>query len=89
LFLRCDYGRLRYQRDTRSPLQEHDMDVGTEEALKAIITGIAAAEAEGGSVVEAISSSLALSSSLSAEAGDPVTAGELARLARWATSGNR
>jgi hypothetical protein len=60
------------------------MDRGTEEALKAIITGIAAAEAEGGSVVEAISSSLALSSSLSRDTGDPATAEELARLARWA-----
>jgi hypothetical protein len=60
------------------------MDVGTEEALKAIITGIAAAEAEGGSVVEAIAGTLAMSSSLSRDSGDPKTAEELARLARWA-----
>ncbi len=60
------------------------MDRGTEEALKAIITGLAAAQAEGGDLVEAIGRSLALSSSLSADAGDPFTAGELARLARWA-----
>jgi hypothetical protein len=60
------------------------MDVGTEEALKAIITAIAAAEASGTSTIGAIASTLAMSSSLSRDAGDPVTAEELARLARWA-----
>jgi hypothetical protein len=60
------------------------MDSGTEEALKAIITGIAAAEAEGRNVVEAISNSLAISASLSRDTGDPAMAEELGRLARWA-----
>ncbi|WP_156487354.1 hypothetical protein [Sphingomonas melonis] len=60
------------------------MNVGTEEALKAIITGIAAAEAAGSSVTEAIYNALALSASTSRDIGDPVTAGELARLAAWA-----
>jgi hypothetical protein len=61
-----------------------DMDRSTEEALKAIITGLAAAQAKGSELVEAIGKSPAISSSLSAEAGDPFTAGELARPARWA-----
>jgi hypothetical protein len=61
------------------------MDRGTEQALKAIISGIAVAQADGGSAVEAIAHALATSSALCVEAGDPFTAGELARLARWAT----
>ena len=60
------------------------MNVGTEEALKAIITGIAAAEATGSSITESICNALALSASTSKEIGDPVTAAELARLAAWA-----
>jgi hypothetical protein len=63
------------------------MDRGTEEALKAIITGLAAAQAEGGNFVEMIGNSLSISASLSTDAGDTFTAGELARLARWANSG--
>jgi hypothetical protein len=60
------------------------MDVATEEALKAIITGIAVAEANGTSMIEAIAGTLAMSASLSRDTGDPVTAEKLARLTRWA-----
>lgn len=60
------------------------MDTGTEEALKAIITGIAAAEVSGDSLIEAIAQSLAVSSAISRDADDPVTAAELSRLAAWA-----
>jgi hypothetical protein len=60
------------------------LDTSTEEALKAIITGIAAAESTGGSLVGEIANSLAVSASVSKEAGDPMTAEELTRLARWA-----
>jgi len=60
------------------------LDSGTEDALKAIITGIAAAAITGGSLIEEIAHSLRVSAALSDEAGDPKTAGELARLARWA-----
>jgi len=60
------------------------MDAGTEEALKAIITGIAAAEVSGDSLIEAIAQSLAVSSAISRDANDPVTAAELSRLAAWA-----
>lgn len=59
------------------------MDRGTEEALKAIINGLAEAQAKGGDLVEAIGRSLAASSYSCGDAGDPFTAGELARLARW------
>jgi hypothetical protein len=60
------------------------MDTSTEEALKAIITGIATAEVTGDSLIESIAQSLAISSALSRDAHDPVTAADLARLARWA-----
>ncbi len=60
------------------------MDIGTEVALKAIITGIAAAEITGGGLIDEIANSLAVSAALSKEAGDPVTAAELTRLVRWA-----
>lgn len=60
------------------------LDIGTEVALKAIITGIAAAEITGGSLIEEIANSLAVSAALTKEAGDPATAAELTRLVRWA-----
>ncbi|RYY08624.1 MAG: hypothetical protein EON55_20030 [Alphaproteobacteria bacterium] len=59
------------------------MDRGTVEALKAIITGLATAQADGSDIVAAIGRTLAISSSHSTEAGDHFTASELARLARW------
>jgi hypothetical protein len=59
------------------------MDRGTVEALKAIITGLATAQADGSDIVAAIGKSLSMSSSLSTEAGDHFTASELARLAGW------
>lgn len=62
------------------------MDDSTREALRAIITGIAAAEAVGGSMVAEIANSLAMYASLSKEAGDPVTAADLASLSRWANT---
>jgi len=60
------------------------LDTSTEDALKAIITGIAAAELTGGSMIREIANSLAVSAAVSKDAGDPVTAEELTRLARWA-----
>ena len=60
------------------------LDTSTEDALKAIITGIAAAEFTGGSLSQEIANSLAVSAAVSKDAGDPVTAEELTRLARWA-----
>lgn len=60
------------------------MDASTEDALKAILTGIAAAEITGGKLIDEIANSLAVSAEVSRAAGDPTTAGELTRLARWA-----
>ncbi|VVT20120.1 hypothetical protein SPHINGO391_470030 [Sphingomonas aurantiaca] len=60
------------------------MNTSTEDALKAIITGIAAAEVTGGKLIDEIANALAMSSAVSREANDPVTAADLARLARWA-----
>lgn len=60
------------------------MDTSTEDALKAIITGIAAAEIAGGSLIQEIANSLAISAAVSKDAGDPATAEDLTRLARWA-----
>lgn len=60
------------------------LETSTEDALKAIITGIAAAEITGGSLIEEIANSLAVSAAVSKDAGDRKTAEELTRLARWA-----
>ncbi len=60
------------------------MDTSTEEALKAIITGIATAGVTGDSLIESIAQSLSVSSSINRDAADPVTAADLARLALWA-----
>lgn len=60
------------------------LDTSTEDALKAIITGIAATELTGGKLIDEIANSLAVSAAVSKEANDPVTAADLTRLARWA-----
>lgn len=60
------------------------MDASTEDALKAIITGIAAAEVTGGSLIHEIANSLTLAAAVNKDVGDSVTADELTRLARWA-----
>lgn len=60
------------------------MDSSTEEALKAILTGIAAAEATGESLIDQIATSLAMAAGVAKEADDPVTAKDLAQLSRWA-----
>jgi len=60
------------------------MDASTEDALKAIITGIAAAEVTGGSLIHEIANSLTLAAAVNRDVGDSVTADELTRLARWA-----
>jgi hypothetical protein len=60
------------------------MDSSTEEALKAILTGIAAAEVTGESLIEQIATSLAVAAKVAKDADDSVTAKDLAQLSRWA-----
>lgn len=60
------------------------MDTSTEDAMKAIITGIAAAEVTGGSLIHEIANSLTLAAAVSKDVGGRVTAEELTRLARSA-----
>ena len=64
------------------------MDTNTEDALKAILTGIAAAEITGGRLIQEIANSLAISAAVSKDAGDHGTAEDLTRLARWARRDN-